>query len=232
MTALRTKHAPNRQTFRSRASTPRHPASTGSGNELASLCVGIAALGIAALSSAASSSLVASLNGTVGLATWWGWALTVGSVAWAGTALLYAFSTLRSGNPPLTGVAVRVVGLAAFIHLATVLIGLWSVPAESRYLDVTVASLVILELTIVALMGWRHNKDKRTPSGSTAGWKPSALAVTGTMFGVSILVASITTVGLAASTAGQLAVPHSGHGSGNSGGEPIPEQLKFSGHHH
>ncbi|NVM93897.1 hypothetical protein [Arthrobacter wenxiniae] len=227
MTALRTAHAPAGQVSRRRAST-------GSGGELASLCVGIAAVGMAALGSAASSSLAASLNGTAGLAAWWGWAAAIGSAGWAGTALLYAVATLRAGHLPLPGLAVRAVGVAVSVHLAGVLIGLWRVPEESRFLDVTVASLLVLELSVLALMGWQRNKAARTPSGPGAGWKPSPLGVVGTMFAASILVASVATLGLAASTAGQLAVPHSGHGSHGPGG-PLPsnlEQLKHSGHHH
>jgi hypothetical protein len=115
MTALRTAHAPAGQVSRRRAST-------GSGGELASLCVGIAAVGMAALGSAASSSLAAGLNGTAGLAAWWGWAAAIGSAGWAGTALLYAVATFRAGHLPLPGLAVRAVGVAASVHLAGIVV--------------------------------------------------------------------------------------------------------------
>lgn len=54
------------------------------------------------------------------------------------------------------------------------------------------------------------------------------------VFAASILVASVTTVSLAASTAGQLAVPHSGPGATNPGSSLHYrlEQLKHSGQHH
>lgn|GEM_PF-3206458 len=236
MAALRVAQAPSpgRKMSLRRASIGRPRASARSGGELASLCVGVAAVGIAALGSAAASSLVAGLNGAAGPAVWWEWVAALGSAAWAGAALFYAFATFRTGHLLMAGVAVRAVAVAALVHLAGILIGLWRVPEDARYLDLTLAALLVLELSVIAVMGWQHNKALRTSFRASAGWKPSALAVIGTMFFVSIVVASVTTLGLAASTAGQLAVPHSGHGSHSPGGH-LPanlEQLKHSGHHH
>ncbi|RAN73273.1 hypothetical protein B5P43_31250 [Bacillus sp. SRB_336] len=216
-----------------RAHPTRRRIAPDSGSELVSLYVGIAAVGVAALGCAASSSLLSGATGTGGAAEWWQWAAALASSAWAGAALVYALAGWRTGRLPMTGVAVRTVVAAASIHLAVILIGAWRLPEESRFLDLTVASLLALELSVLAVVGWQHNRALRTASGPGAGWKPSALAVVATMFAASIVVASVTTVGLAASTAGQLAVPHSGHGVTSPGSLPGNlEQLRHSGHHH
>lgn len=216
-----------------RADPTRRQISPGSGSQLVSLYVGIAAVGIAALGCAASSSLLSGATGATGGAAWWRWTAALASSAWAGAALVYALASWRTGRLPLTGVAVRTVVAAASVHLALILIGAWRLPEESRFLDLTVASLLVLELSVLAVVGWQHNRAVRTSSRRGAGWKPSALAVVATMFAASIVVASVTSVGLAASTAGQLAVPHSGHGATSPGSLPGNlEQLRHSGHHH
>lgn len=228
MTVIRTASTPARHEPR-QASPGRPRVSSESGGELAGLYVGIAAVGIAALGCAASSSLAAGATGTT---SWWGWVAALGSAAWAMVALAYTFVSFRAGRLPSAGVAARVLGAAASIHLATVVVGAWRLPEESRFLDLTAASLLVLELSVLAVIGWQRNRALRTRS--RPGWKPSALVVVGTAFAASILVASVTSVGLAASTAGQLAVPHSDHGATSPGG-PLPgnlEQLKHSGHHH
>ncbi|WP_113717635.1 hypothetical protein [Arthrobacter dokdonensis] len=219
-----------------RARPTRRQISPGSGSQLVSLYVGIAAVGIAALGCAASSSLLSGATGATGAtggAAWWRWAAALASSAWAGAALVYALASWRTGRLPLAGVAARTVVGAASVHLALILIGAWRLPEESRFLDLTVASLLVLELSVLAVVGWQHNRALRTSSRPRAGRTPSALAVVATMFAASIVVASVTSVGLAASTAGQLAVPHSGHGATSPGSLPGNlEQLRHSGHHH
>lgn len=207
--------------------------STQTGGELASLSVSIAAVGIAALSSAAASSLIAGLNGVGGAAAWVQWVAVIVASSWAAAGLLYAFVSFRTANLPRTILTVRAVVAAASAHLAILIVGMWRLPEDLRSLDLTLASLLVLELSVIAVLGWQHNSGLRVRVPG-ARHKPSALAVVGTLFAASILVASVTTVGMAASTAGELAVPHSGHGA-TTPGSPLPgnlEQLKHSGHHH
>ncbi|PYI66037.1 hypothetical protein CVV68_15705 [Arthrobacter livingstonensis] len=206
--------------------------STQTGGELASLYVSIAAVGIAALSSAAASSLIAGLNGVGGAAAWGQWVAVIAASSWAVAGLLYAFVSFRTANLP-TILTVRAVVAAASAHLAILIVGMWRLPEDLRSLDLTLASLLVLEMSVIAVLGWQHNSGLRVRVPG-ARHKPSALAVVGTLFAASILVASVTTVGMAASTAGELAVPHSGHGA-TTPGSPLPgnlEQLKHSGHHH
>lgn len=212
--------------------------------QLSSLYISLALLGIAALASAATSSLLPGLGGdTTALATdaentiWISaasWTAGVVSGVYCLASLGYAFVSFRKGVLPNTAALRLVVGVAAGLHLAGFLEGLWRAPSSTRTFDVTLASLLILELSVLAVLGWRKNSEVRV-GGSIKGHKdPSAVAVVGTLFAAAILVATITTAGMAASTAGELAVPHSGH-TGTENGPAVPsniEQLKNQGHHH
>ncbi len=215
------------------------------GTQLSSLYISLALLGIAALASAATSSLIPGLSGdTTGLAsaaenTTWisaasSWAAGIVSGVYCLASLAYAFVSFRKGVLPNTAALRLVVGLAAGVHLAGFLEGLWRAPSSTRTFDVTLASLLILELSVIAVLGWRKNSELRVNRSIKIHKEPSAMAVVGTLFAAAILVATITTVGMAASTAGELAVPHSGH-MGTENGPAVPsniEQLKNQGHHH
>lgn len=216
------------------ASRAKPSVSSQSGGELATLYVSIAAVGMAALSSAAASSLFAGLHGLGGAAVWAQGVAAAVACAWAGAGLLYAFVSFHTANLAQTILAVRAVALAASVHLAVLLAVLWRLPEVQRSFDLTLASLILLELSVVAVLGWQHNASLRVRATAGAGHTPSAMAVVGTLFAASILVAAVTTAGMAASTAGELAVPHFGHGV-TTPGSPQPgnlEQLKHSGHHH
>ncbi|HEY1157110.1 MAG TPA: hypothetical protein VGE95_12565, partial [Arthrobacter sp.] len=63
----------------------------------------------------------------------------------------------------------------------------------------------------IASLGWL-----RRPAGERAAMRPGRLLLAA--FAGALLVAGITTPGLAASTAGQYAVPHGGHGNLAPGG--------------
>ena len=214
------------------------------GTQLSSLYISLALLGIAALASAATSSLLPGLGGdTTALATdaentiWISaasWTAGVASGVYCLASLAYAFVSFRKGVLPNTVTLRLVVGVAAGLHLAGFLEGLWRAPSSTRTFDVTLASLLILELSVLAVLGWRKNSEARVGRFIKVHKEPSAVAVVGTLFAVAILVATITTAGMAASTAGELAVPHSGH-TGTENGPAVPrnmEQLKNQGHHH
>ncbi|WP_425863350.1 hypothetical protein [Arthrobacter sp. TWP1-1] len=215
------------------------------GTQLSSLYISLALLGIAALASAATSSLIIGLGGAAtGLADPAGniiwisaassWAAGILSGIYCLSSLAYAFVSFRKGALPNASALRLVVALAAGVHLIGLLEGLWRWPTSTRTFDVTVASLLVLELSVIAVLGWRRNTELRIGQSIKFGKDPSAMAVVGSLFAASILVAGITTVGMAASTAGELAVPHSGHKSTeNSPGVPSNiEQLKNQGHHH
>lgn len=210
--------------------------------EPALLLAGLALLGIAALAGAATSSLLPLLQGgatgigvDAGPDLWrwtvWPWTAAIASAVYCMAALAYGLISLRSGALPRAAALRLVVGLAAVVHLGALLEGLWRLPEASRTFDLTLASLLVLELALCAVLGWRSNAAlRRKPIRK----KPSAAAVVGSLFVASVLVAAVTTVGMAASTAGELAVPHSGHG-GNHNSPSVPgniQQLKDQGHHH
>ncbi len=130
------------------------------------------------------------------------------------------------------------VSLLAGLHLAVLVAGIWRMPEEARTFDVTLAALASLELSVIAVLGWRRNAELRKGPNFRVR-EPSAPAVVGILFAASVLVAAITTSGMAASTAGELAVPHSGHHNTpqhspqqESPDRGILQQMKEQGHHH
>lgn len=166
----------------------------------------------------------------------WLWIAGITSGAYCLAALVYGLVSFQQGTVPHVGALARVVAVAATVHLAGLLQGLWQIPDTARTFDVTLASLLVLEFSVLAVLGWRHNVTLRRDPSGLRPVKRSATVVVGALFVSSVLVAAITTVGMAASTAGELAVPHSGHSdSGTEKGPAIPknlQQLKNQGHHH
>lgn len=235
-------------------------------NEPSWLFTCVALLGIAALSSAAASSLLPgfgeAVDGGPSASGLGGPLLGVAGVLSAMyglAALAYGLLALRHGKLIRPEVLNPALGIAAGIHLIGLLLGLWRMPVAERTFDITIAAMLVLELAATAVLGWARNAPLRRPPSqinSVSGASPavcgaspskakprSAAAVVGTLFAISLFVAALTTVGMAASTAGELAVPHSGHSDSGPGGSGhidhnsnvIPEnlqRLKDQGHHH
>ncbi|MGA7203754.1 MAG: hypothetical protein WBX27_03880 [Specibacter sp.] len=224
---------------RSGSSTDTTAAAKQFASPLSSLYVSLAMLGVAALASAAASSLLPGIAGHHAGADQGG-ALAAG--AWVGgiftgffavASLLYGIASFRAGRLLKSLLARRVLAVAATVHLAALLAAAWRMPADTRTFDVNLAALMVLELSAIAVIGWQRNTSLRRPAGSKTGREPSAARLVGTLFASSILVAAIASAGMAASTAGQLAVPHSGHGSSHSPSVPGNIlQLQNEGHHH
>lgn len=220
---------------------PSRARATGNGGtELGALYSSLALLGIASLAIAAASSLLPWLNagaesGTAdGQLVVWPWAAGLTSAVYGLATLLYGLASLRSGTLPRVGAVQIVLAVAGAVHLAALLSGLWRMPETGRTFDVTLAALLVLELSVLATLGWRRNAAMRRRPGRRAPRKLPAAAVVGALFAASVFVAALTTAGMAASTAGELAVPHSGHG-GSHEAPAVPEnvqQLKQQGHHH
>lgn len=220
---------------------PSRAKATGNGGtELGAPYASLALLGIASLAIAAASSLLPWLNAGAesaagsGLAAVWPWVAGLVSAAYGLGALLYGLASLRSGTLPRVDAAQVVLAVAGAVHLAALLAGLWRMPESGRSFDVTLAALLVLELSVLATLGWRRNAATRRRPGRRAPRQLPAAAVVGTLFAASVFVAALTTAGMAASTAGELAVPHPGHG-GSHEAPAVPEnvqQLKQQGHHH
>lgn len=194
--------------------------------------VGIASLGISALAAATSSSLASSASLATGEPSGWWWLGAVTAAAWAGLSLLYSLVCFRKGAPTATTPATICLGTAVLAHTAGLAAGLFSPIDGMRFFDVTVASLLLLELTVLAaLLLGRYRLGRARPNASHT---TNALRVVGSMFAVSIFVSAVASLGLSTSTAGHLAVPHSAHGTHHSG-DTAPDilgNIRQSEHHH
>lgn len=189
------------------------------------LVTGFAGFGAGSVNLAISSSfLAAGSPGPAGLlagvaAGLWGAALLAGAVAFLAKDRL---AGNRWARYALAG--------AAAAHLAAI-----AFPTSTTSgLSLTQLSALLLTLMIIASLGWlqRHSAQHdsaqqdsaqqdsaqqdsaRQPAG--AGMRPGRLLLAA--FAGAVLVAGITTPGLAASTAGQYAVPHGEHGNLAPGG--------------
>lgn len=107
---------------------------------------------------------------------------------------------------------------AAAIHLAAMALPPAVGPGSGSGLRLTHLSALLLTLMILAALGWlqrarQHSEPPRVRAAARAGAgvRPGQLLLGA--FAGAVLVAGITTPGLAASTAGQYAVPHGEHGN-------------------
>ncbi|MGX1591405.1 hypothetical protein ACWICO_09795 [Glutamicibacter sp. NPDC055491] len=195
------------------------------------LYAGIAGLGVAALAAASSASLASAFGVGSAPAPWWAWLGAIASAAWAGVALVYAVASLLKAAAPAVKLAVPCLALVSSVHLASIVAGLWGFPEGTKNLDLTIASLLLLELSVLAVFVWQRKRRKNYPHRAV---RSSSLVVLGSMFAGSVAVAAVASLGLAASSAGELAVPHSEHGAHRSGDiDPgIIGKMKQAEHHH
>ena len=125
-----------------------------------------------------------------------------------GAALLAGAVVFLARDRPAGGRRVRyALAAAAVTHLAAIA---FPSPATSG-LNLTHLSALLLTLMIIASLAWLGRA-----SGEKRAMRPGRLLLAA--FAGAVLVAGITTPGLAASTAGQYAVPHGGHGNLAPGG--------------
>lgn len=195
------------------------------------LYAGIAGLGVAALAAASSASLASTFGIGSAPAPWWAWLGAIASAVWAGMALVYAAASLLKAEAPAVNLAVPCLALVSSVHLASILAGLWGFPEGAKNLDLTIGSLLLLELSVLAVFMWQRKRRKNLPHRAV---RSSSLVVLGGMFASSVAVAAVASLGLAASSAGELAVPHSEHGIHHSGDiDPgIIQKMKQAEHHH
>lgn len=195
------------------------------------LYAGIAGLGVAALAAASSASLASTFGIGSAPAPWWAWLGAIASAVWAGMALVYAVASLLKAAAPAVNLAVPCLVLVSSVHLASILAGLWGFPEGAKNLDLTIGSLLLLELSVLSVFMWQRKRRKNLPHRAV---RSSSLVVLGGMFASSVAVAAVASLGLAASSAGELAVPHSEHGIHHSGDiDPgIIGKMKQAEHHH
>ena len=177
------------------------------------LLAAFAGLGAATLSFGTSATLLTAAAGVLTiagavLAGLWGAALTV-----------WAVQSLRKGAPAWPRAVRRAVPAGAALHLVAVAAGVWWSGNSDRSLNVTALSAAALELILLSCLGWLSrqsldNGHRRHASG------PLLIAT----FAAALAVAVIATPGLAATAAGQHAVPHGVHHS--------TDNTPPAGHHH
>jgi len=176
------------------------------------LVTGFAGFGAGSVNLAISSSSLASAGASnpglliaAAVAGLWGLALLAGAV-------LFLARDRPAGRPGQYALAA-----AAAAHLGAIVLPGFA-PAG---LGLTQLSALLLTLMIIASLAWLRraegSRDRRLPAASQrAGIRPGRLLLAA--FAGAVLVAGITTPGLAASTAGQYAVPHGEHGNLSPGG--------------
>ncbi len=183
------------------------------------LVAGFAGFGAASVSLAISSSLFTAAAAGRSL-------LLVPAIAAAlwGTALLgWTVAALRSGSFPWPRLSSALLLTAASLHLLSLLSGGGT---DLAGLNISHLAALLLTLTIVAAeawlrrqarlkrQGWRQQQaGVRGAAGGASGGSGAGRLLLGAFAGA-VAIAAITTPGLAASTAGQFAVPHGSHSGG------------------
>jgi hypothetical protein len=180
-------------------------------NPAVRLVTGFAGFGAGSVNLAISSSILAAAGASTpgvliaaAAAGLWGLALLAGAV-------LFLAKDRAAGRPVQYALSA-----AAIAHVGAIVLPGFA-PAG---LGLTQLSALLLTLMIIASLAWLRraegHRDHRPAARERAGIRPGRLLLAA--FAGAVLVAGITTPGLAASTAGQYAVPHGEHGNLAPGG--------------
>jgi hypothetical protein len=167
------------------------------------LFAGFAGFGAGTVNLAISSSLLAGTVGAAGPGQ-----LAAGGLAglWGAGLLAAAVIHLARGTFPDNRAARGTLLAAAAVHAAA---ALFSAPAAAG-LNLSHLAALLLTLMIIAALAWLRRHVSQASAAGTSGAHPGRLLLAA--FAGAVLVAGIATPGLAASTAGQYAVPHGEHG--------------------
>ncbi|WP_245531575.1 hypothetical protein [Arthrobacter globiformis] len=179
------------------------------------LFAGFAGLGAAAVNLAVASSLFAAAGPVLPARAAGGAA----ALLW-GTALLgWTIAGLSRNRFPLPRTSALLLPAAAAVHMAAIVLG-----ARSGMAGLGISHLAALLLTLMTLaatfsLGHRSpslpGRSGQNGSDQNASGRMGAGTLLAAAFTGALLVAAITTPGLAASTAGQFAVPHGEHIGGH-----------------
>jgi hypothetical protein len=199
-----------------------------------SLFAGFAGFGAGAVNLAIAASLLLAPAAAAGAAPVVGLSVAAGTVAgiWGCAILAGTVLTLRRGHLPWATGSMALLVTAALVHAVAVAAGQAlsgqplhgqapsGQPLSPESLDggslvVSHLCALLLTLMIVACAGWLRRQGRGgspVPAAGedTAGLRPGPLLLAA--FGCAVLVAAVATPGLAASAAGQFAVPHGSHG--------------------
>jgi hypothetical protein len=179
------------------------------------LFAGFAGLGAAAVNLAVASSLLAAAGPVL--------PRTAGAVAalgWGAALLGWSVAGLGRGRFPLPRTSAVLLPAVAAAHVVAVVVGAGSGMAG---LGISHLAALLLTLMIRAATSWlvrnqpnpAGGPDRHNEQGGSATSRLGAGQLLAAAFAGALLVAAITTPGLAASTAGQFAVPHGEHTGGH-----------------
>lgn len=147
------------------------------------------------------------------------------ALLWGLAFLAWSLIGLNRGNVLFPRRVALAMGAAAAVHVAVIAGGL--IQAQ-RSLDVSHLAVLGLILMTLGGAGWLHRQrtaSARVSNDGGAHGQPRTGWLLAAAFGAAVVVASVATPGMAASFAGQHAVPHGEHGQAPAG-TPNP------GHHH
>ena len=174
------------------------------------LFAGFAGLGAAAVNLAVASSLFAAAGPALPARA----AGAAAALLWGAALLGWTVAGLSRNRFPLTRASALLLPAAAAVHAAAIVLGAGSGMAG---LGISHLAALLLTLMILAATLWLGRRSPGLPGGSghNASGRLGAGTLLAAAFTGALLVAAITTPGLAASTAGQFAVPHGEHAGGH-----------------
>ena len=183
------------------------PATQGmSRSDAVRLFVGFAGLGAAAVNLAVASSLFAAAGTDFpGRA-----AGAAAALLWGAALLGWTVAGLSRNSFPMPRASALLLPAAAAAHVAAMVLGAASGMAG---LGISHLAALLLTLMILAATSWlgRSSPNLSGGPGQNTSGRRGAGTLLAAAFAGAVLVAAITTPGLAASTAGQFAVPHGEH---------------------
>ncbi|UUL75537.1 hypothetical protein NG819_15225 [Pseudarthrobacter sp. Fe7] len=145
----------------------------------------------------------------------WAMAGSVAAGLWGAALTVWAVQSLRTGAPVWARPVLRVAPAGVFVHLAAVAAGIWWHGGSTRSLNGTALSAAALELILLGCVGWLARQTSHP--GRPGNYHPTAGRLLMASFAAALTVAAITAPGLAATAAGQHAVPHEEHHRTNNG---------------
>jgi hypothetical protein len=179
--------------------------------EAVRLSAGFAGFGAGSVNLAISSSLLAGAGGPPGPLQ-----LCAAAVAglWGAGLLVLTVVCLARVRVPAGRGPRAVLILAAVLHVTAIALG----PSQTSSLKLSQLAALLLTLMIIAALAWLQRFAGRSGQAGAADFTvPGPGRLLAAAFAGAVLVAGIATPGLAASTAGQYAVPHGSHGGSQQG---------------
>ena len=185
------------------------PPPEATGQAAVRLLAGFAGFGAASVNLAISSSLFAA----TGTGRPWQTSQALAAALWGATMLAWTVAALRNGRFPLPRTAGTALQAAAAVHVLAIVTGAGSDTAGLSHLAALLLTLVIIGSTawLGRQAGCVDDGGVEYDGGRLAAGGTGAARLLATAFAGALAVAAIATPGLAASTAGQFAVPHGSH---------------------